>query len=39
VAVGRSTQVYYDYAQKRTERIPDRFRELIAAVEGAHIAG
>ena len=33
VAVGRSTQVYYDYASGRTEPIPEHFRQLVAAIE------
>lgn len=37
VAVGRSTQVYYDYAGARTAPIPTRFRELLSTYEGREI--
>ena len=34
VAFGRTTQVYFNYADTRTERVPDALREAFARVEG-----
>jgi len=34
VAVGRSTQVYYDYAKRSTAPVPDTLRKAIERVEG-----
>ena len=34
VAVGRTTQVYFNYAENCTEPVPDALREAFARVEG-----
>jgi acyl-CoA thioester hydrolase len=34
VATGRTTQVYFNYAEERTEPVPDRLREAFARIEG-----
>jgi acyl-CoA thioester hydrolase len=39
VATGRSTQVYYDYAEDRTEPVPDELREAFARIEGGRTPG
>ncbi|HSN55114.1 MAG TPA: thioesterase family protein [Candidatus Sulfomarinibacteraceae bacterium] len=39
VAVGRSTQVYFNYADNRTEPVPDALREAFARVEGGPLHG
>jgi acyl-CoA thioester hydrolase len=37
VATGRSTQVYYDYAARRTVPVPDEIREAIIALDQPQI--
>jgi acyl-CoA thioester hydrolase len=39
VAVGRTTQVYFNYAENRTEQVPDALREAFARVEGGPLHG
>ncbi|MEE4271719.1 MAG: thioesterase family protein [Thermoanaerobaculales bacterium] len=39
VATGRTTQVYFDYANDRTEPVPDGLREAFARIEGGAVAG
>jgi acyl-CoA thioesterase FadM len=34
VATGRTTQVFYNYAQHRTEPVPDDLREAFSRIEG-----
>jgi acyl-CoA thioester hydrolase len=38
VAVGRSTQVYYDYAARRTMPVPEEVRQAIIALDAPVIA-
>ena len=37
VAVGRSTQVFYDYAAQRTVPVPHDVRQAIIALDGPEI--
>jgi acyl-CoA thioester hydrolase len=39
VAIGRTTQVYFNYAENRTEPVPDALREAFARVEGGPLHG
>jgi acyl-CoA thioesterase FadM len=38
IAVGNSTQVYYDYRQEKTLPIPDDFRNRIENLEGRKLS-
>lgn len=39
VATGRTTQVYFDYAGNRTERVPESLRAAFARIEDGAVPG